>query len=135
VVIGAVLVAGSPGFPPHLDRPSQELHGWANLVFVLIVPARLALSVVAPLFLVAWLGCERPPGRSGGVGVVAAARATRAALRPGVEALVLLWVFSLPAQFAVLIGEGLLGPTFASDPPVQTPAALRQELGFRLVVS
>jgi hypothetical protein len=34
-------------------------------VFVLIVPAGLALSVVAPLFLVAWLGCTRLPGRSG----------------------------------------------------------------------
>jgi hypothetical protein len=65
---------------------------------------------------------------------VAAARATRAALRPGVEALVLVWVFSLPAQFAVLIGGAVL-PTFAADPPVQTAAALRQELVFRLVVT
>jgi len=134
VAIGAVLAAGSPGFPPHLDQPSQELHGWSNLVFALIIPAGLVLSVVAPLFLVAWLGCQRLPGRSRGAGVVAAARATRAALRPGVQALVLTWVFSLPAQFAVLIGEGVLGPTFATDPPVQTPAALRQELVFRLAV-
>lgn len=132
VAIGAVLVAGSPGFPPHLDRPSQELHGWSNLVFVLIIPAGLVLSALVPLFVVAWLGSARWPGRLGG-GVVAAARVAWDALRPGFEALLLTGIFILPAQFAVMVG-GVVLPTFATDPPVQTPAALRQDLVVRLAV-
>jgi hypothetical protein len=134
VVIGILVMAGSPGLPPHLDRPSQELHGWANLVVVLLVPVGLALSVLGPLFIVAYLGSVRPSQQAWRA-VLAAARATRAALRPGFVALVLLWVFTLPAQFAVLVGEVVLGPTFAVDPPVQTAAAVRQELVFRLAVT
>jgi hypothetical protein len=134
VAIGAALVAGSPGFPPHLDGPSQELHGWANIAFALIIPAGVVLSVLVPLFAVAWLGGARLPDQSGG-GVVVAARAAWAALRPGFEALLLTCVFILPAQFVVLVGGGVLGYDFMVDAPVQTPAVLRQELLFRLLVA
>ena len=120
VAIGAALAAGSPGFPPHLDRPSQELHGWANLAFVLIIPAGLALSLAAPAVPDRLAG-QRVPESSGGAGLVAAARKTRAALRPGAEALVLTWVFSIPAQFALLIAEFVFWPHTDDAPASEGP--------------
>jgi hypothetical protein len=134
VVVGFLAVGATPGLPPHLTQGSQELHGWANLLIVPLLPAGIALSLLGPLFIVAYLGCPAPPGQRGGA-IRAAARATRSALRPGIAAGVLMWVVVFPVQLAVLLGEFILGPTLAADPPVTTAAAVRQELVFRLVVT
>jgi hypothetical protein len=105
-----------------------------NLVFVPLDLVGLALSLLGPLFIAAYLGCWAPSWQAGGA-VRMAARATRDALGPGIAAVVLTWLVTFPVSIAVLLGELMLGPTFAADPPITTPAALRQEFLFRLVVT
>jgi hypothetical protein len=134
VIVGAVLISAGPGLPPHLAQGGQEVHGWANLLLVLLVPAGIALSLLGPLFIVAYLGFTPSPWPPGSA-IRAAARATRNALAPGILAEILVWAAMLPAQVAVLVSEGVLGPSFAVDPPVTTAAAQRQELVFRLAVT
>jgi len=135
VLLGVLLASGSPGFPPHMIQGSEELHGWANLLW-LALPAVIVLGYLAPLLMVAYLGTANPsrPCPAGGA-IRAAVRMTRRALRPGIGAVILMWVFvAIPGTIAIWVGEVVLWPSFMSDPPDLSDMAQRQELLFRLTV-
>ncbi len=136
VVVGGMTIGMTPGFPPHMIRGSQDLHGWANLLWVLL-PAVIVLGFLGPLFMVAYLGTASPSwSRQTGGAIRAAGRATRKAVRPGISAVILMSICTtVLATSLIWVGEAFLGSSFMVDPPDLSAAAQRTELLFRLLIA